>query len=282
MTYGVIPVRGRLFFTPACREVYTTRVFGVAHTVGAVVSSCNGAMSSTSPEPATTSMAAPAIRQVLNLLAPEYGPLIWKQRNDPVAQLVAAILSQHTSDVNTGRAFRRLLATFGSLEAVAQAEVGAIAGCIQSGGLAQIKAPRIKAVLNHILEHRGVLDLGFLQEFPLAEAKAWLTALPGVGPKTAAVVLCFSLGMPAMPVDTHVYRVAKRLGLIGDRVSADRAHGLLEAMVPPEDVYRFHMYLITHGRRVCKAQRPLCESCVLLDGCPTGRERLGLGAPSEG
>ncbi len=220
-------------------------------------------------------------QEVLDLLEPEYGPLVWKPRHDPVAELVVTILSQHTSDVNTGRAFRRLLEAFGSLEAVAGADVGEIAGCIRTGGLARIKAPRIKEVLNQVMERRGALDLDFLRELSLAEAKAWLRALPGVGPKTAAVVLCFSLGMPAMPVDTHVHRVSKRLGLIGDRVSADQAHDLLEAVVAPEDVFRFHVYFITHGRRVCKAQRPLCESCVLAGGCPTGRERLGLRLPSS-
>jgi len=203
-----------------------------------------------------------------------YGPLDWKQRNEPVSELVVTILSQHTSDVNADKAFGSLMDAFETLEAVAGAEVAEIAACIRNGGLAQIKAPRIKAALLKIIEQRGALDLSFLQELSLAEAKAWLMALPGVGPKTAAVVLCFSLGMPAMPVDTHVHRVSKRLGLIGEKVTADQAHDLLEAMVAPEDVYRFHVYLITHGRRVCKSQRPLCESCVLADICPTGRQRL--------
>ena len=221
---------------------------------------------------------APATPQeVLARLTPLYGPLTWRQRREPVSELVVTILSQHTSDVNAERAFVQLLDVFGSLEAVADAEAGAIADCIRSGGLAQQKAPRIKAALNRVLEERGSLNLDFLRELPLAQAKAWLTSLPGVGPKTAAVVLCFSFGMPAMPVDTHVHRVARRLGLIGDKVTANQAHDLLESMVAPEDVYRFHVYLITHGRRVCKAQRPLCESCVLADICSTGRERLGIG-----
>ena len=215
-------------------------------------------------------------QEVLARLEPQYGPLVCVQRREPVSELVVTILSQHTSDVNAGRAFDGLMASFESLEAVAQADVEAVASCIRSGGLAHIKAPRIKAVLNRVLEERGVLNLDFLQELPLAEAKAWLTALPGVGPKTAAVVLCFSLGMPAMPVDTHVYRIAKRLGLISAKVSADQAHDLLESMVAPEDIYRLHVYLITHGRQVCKARRPLCDSCALADACPTGRERLGI------
>ncbi len=215
-------------------------------------------------------------RDILAWLAPRYGQITWRPRNDPVPELVLTILSQHTSDVNADRAFQHLLSRFDSLEAVAQAPVDDIAESIRIGGLARIKAPRIKAVLNHILEERGELDLDFLGELPLDEAKAWLTALPGVGKKTAAVVLCFSLGMPAMAVDTHVHRVSRRLGLIGDRTSADQAHDLLEGMVAPQEVFRFHVYLITHGRQVCKAQRPLCEQCPLADGCPTGRERLGM------
>ncbi len=222
----------------------------------------------------TKALAGP--QELLARLGPVYGPLNWKQRRDPVSELVVTILSQHTSDLNAERAFGQLLAIFGSMNAVADAEVVAIADCIRSGGLAQQKAPRIKAALNRIVEERGSLDLDFLRELPLADAKAWLRALPGVGPKTAAVVLCFSLDMPALPVDTHVHRVAKRLGLIGDKVTADQAHDLLESLVAPEDVYRFHVYLITHGRRVCRSQRPLCESCVLADICPTGRERLGI------
>ena len=247
----------------------------------ALVFPYNGAMFSTRADESTASVATLIPQEVLARLEPVYGPLSWIQRKDPVSELVVTILSQHTSDVNADRAFGRLLDAFESLEAVARADAEAITVCIRSGGLAQIKAPRIKAVLNRVLEERGALDLDFLRDLPLAEAKAWLTALPGVGPKTAAVVLCFSLGMPAMPVDTHVHRVSRRLGFIGDRVSANQAHELLEAMVAPEEVYRFHVYLITHGRQVCKAQRPLCEACALADVCPTGQERLRLPSPPQ-
>jgi endonuclease-3 len=104
---------------------------------------------------------------------------------------------------------------------------------------------------------------------PLDEAKAWLKQLPGIGPKTAAIILCFSLGMPAMPVDTHIYRVSKRLGLIPAKMTAEKAHDVLEPMVAPEDVFAFHMYLIHHGRQVCKALRPQCGRCVLYRGCPS-------------
>ena len=140
-------------------------------------------------------------------------------------------------------------------------------------GLAKQKAPRIKNVLNQIREEIGSFDLTFLAEMPLEEAKAWLKRLNGIGPKTAAIILCFSLGMPAMPVDTHIFRVSKRLGLIGPKVNADKAHDILEPLVGPEDVFAFHMYLIQHGRQVCKAQRPLCDECALAWGC---RERPKL------
>ena len=213
-------------------------------------------------------------REVLERLLTEYRPLPWEQRKEPVAELVTTILSQHTSDINSERAYDSLIDRFGSLEAVVEADVEEIAHAVRSGGLAQQKAPRIKEALKRIVEERGSLDLDFLKDLPLSEAKAWLTALPGVGKKTAAVTLCFSFGMPAMAVDTHVYRVSKRLGLIGEKTNVDQAHDILESAVPPDDVYAFHVCLITHGRQVCKAPRPLCQSCVLADICPTGGRLL--------
>ena len=215
-----------------------------------------------------------SVADVMELLSKEYGPFEWRPTRDPASQLVSTVLSQHTSDVNSERAFRALLERFGSLEAIAEGDVGAIEESIRSGGLARIKAVRIKEVLRQVFAEVGSYDLSFLAEMPLQEAKDWLKALPGVGPKTAAIILCFSLGMPAMPVDTHVYRVAKRLGLIGPKVSADRAHDILEAKVAPEDVFGFHLFLINHGRRVCKAPRPRCDDCVLAWGCPS-KGKLG-------
>ena len=207
--------------------------------------------------------------EVLAVLEKEYPVSRGKPRYEPADELVFTILSQHTSDTNSERAFRKLMETFGSMEEVARGDVELIAKCINSGGLAKIKAPRIKQVLNIVLDDRGSLDLYFLREMPLEEAKAWLRSLPGIGPKSAAVILCFSLGMPAMAVDTHVYRVAKRLGLIGAKTSYEEAHDILERAEEPEQVYPLHMALITHGRRVCKAPRPLCRQCVLAYGCPS-------------
>lgn len=214
-------------------------------------------------------------REILDRLIKLYGPLNWRQRRDPVSELVATILSQHTSDLNADRAFEQLIKTFGSLYRVADADIQLLALSINSGGLSRQKAPRIKNALNWIIQKRGTLNLDFLRELSLSDAKSWLTEIPGVGPKTAAVVLCFSLGMPAFPVDTHVHRVTKRLGLIGHNVTADQAHDLLERMLDPGDVYGLHVCLITHGRVVCKALRPMCKTCVLADRCPTGRDRLG-------
>lgn len=206
---------------------------------------------------------------VMELLGGEYGPVEWEPRYPPAFELVYTILSQNTSDVNSERAFKALMARFDSLDEIAEAEVDRIEETIRSGGLAKVKAPRIRAVLRQVREEVGGYDLSFLGEMELGEAKAWLRKLNGIGPKTAAIILCFSLGMPAMPVDTHIFRVSKRLGLIGGKVNADKAHDLLERQVAPEEVFAFHIYLITHGRRICKAQRPRCGQCVLASGCPS-------------
>lgn len=207
--------------------------------------------------------------EVVSLLAQEYGPRPWRARRDPVSELIFTILSQNTSDANSRRAFEGLLDRFGGWQAVASASVEELAHSIWVGGLARVKAPRIKHILNSILERRGSLDLDFLRDMPLPEAKAWLREMPGVGPKTAACVLLFSLGRPALPVDTHVYRVARRSGLIDAKASAEEAHRLLEAMLPPDQVYAFHVNMVEHGRRICKAQRPRCVECVLQKGCPS-------------
>ena len=208
-------------------------------------------------------------QQAFRLLEGEQGVALWEPRFDPVSELVFTILSQHTTDLNSLKAYYSLIDAFGSWEKVALADPEDIARTIWIGGLSKVKAPRIKAVLQAIQEECGDLDISFLREMPLAEAKEWLKRLPGVGPKTAAIVLCFALGMPAMPVDTHIYRVAKRLGLIPPKTTPEQAHDLLEAAMAPEQVFAFHVYLITHGRLVCKARRPLCDRCVLKEGCPS-------------
>jgi endonuclease-3 len=203
------------------------------------------------------------------LLEKTYGPRPWRRHMSPVDELVATILSQHTSDTNTERAFASLRARFSSWHDVIDAPTADVAEAIRSGGLANRKAPRIQAVLAEILERFGALDLDSMATLSVPAARAKLTALDGVGPKTASCVLLFSLGMPAMPVDTHVHRVSRRLGLIDGKMSAEAAHATLEQLLDGErdKVYAFHMHLIGHGRTVCTARRPYCERCTLAGHC---------------
>ena len=210
-----------------------------------------------------------SIESILHLLISQYGNRRWQPRHRPLSVLVQTILSQNTSDVNSRRAFQSLSASFGSWERVATADVNEIAASIKTGGLGEIKAKRIKAALGEIKRQRGKLELDFLSQLPLGKARDWLKRLPGVGSKTACCVLLFSSDRPALPVDTHILRLAKRLGLIKSNTSAEQAHRLLESLVPADSVYQFHVLMIEHGRRVCQAQRPRCGHCVLGELCPS-------------
>jgi len=186
---------------------------------------------------------------------------------DPVDELINTILSQNTNDLNRDKAYRALRSALPTWAAVRDAPVKTVIAAIKPAGLANQKGPRIQKVLQRITAERGELQLDFLRAWPVDEAKAWLTSLDGVGPKTASIVLLFALGKPAFPVDTHIHRVTGRLGLIPPGTSADKAHTLLEALVPPEWYHPFHLNVIQHGRQVCKAQRPRCEVCVLQKQC---------------
>ena len=208
------------------------------------------------------------IDEIIKKLDDEYGKRVWREHRDPVSELILTILSQHTSDVNSRRAFDKLVSDFKTWDEVANADPDDIAKSIWNAGLARVKAPRIKAILQMIARRHGSLDLSFLEQLPMDEAKLWLEQLPGVGPKTAGCVLLFSLGLPALPVDTHVHRVAKRLRLIDEKTSADKAHRILEPMIPPQQIYSFHINMIEHGRQVCGAQNPKCTGCVLEAECP--------------
>jgi endonuclease-3 len=185
-------------------------------------------------------------------------------------ELVLTVLSQSTSDINTGRAYRAMRERFPAWREVMEADTGQLVDVLRPGGLANQKAPRIQAILRELDASEHGLDLEWLAGCEPHDAMGFLTALPGVGAKTASCVLLFSFGMPVMPVDTHIHRIALRLGLIDARVTAEAAHPILTAMTPPHRMLEAHLLLIAHGRTTCKARRPLCEECVLLDLCPTG------------
>ena len=196
-----------------------------------------------------------------------FGAPNWRSTLDPISEVVSTILSQNTSDVNRDRAYDRLQARFPTWEMARDAPVLAIEEAIRPAGLAHQKAPRIQEALHFITRQRGKLNLDFLKEMPVEEAKAWLTQINGIGPKTAAIVLLFSLDMPAFPVDTHVHRVSQRLGLIGPKVTAEQAHAILEDLLSPDLYLPFHLNVIRHGREICHARNPRCEICPLQSTC---------------
>jgi endonuclease-3 len=207
-------------------------------------------------------------------LLDQYGEPTWRRHLDPVAELVSTILSQNTNDKNRDVAFERLRERFDSWEDVRDGGLDDVIDAIRPAGLANQKGPRIQEALRFITEERGDLDLEFLADWPVVEAKAWLSSIKGVGPKTAAIVLLFSLGQPAFPVDTHVHRVSQRLGLIGQKASREKAHDELETIVPEAYYYPFHLNLIRHGRQICASRKPKCDECVLRDLCDYYQERI--------
>jgi endonuclease-3 len=196
-----------------------------------------------------------------------YGYPVWRNPLPPLDELVSTILSQNTNDVNRDVAFFALKAKFPTWEAVRDAPVRSIIAAIRPAGLGNQKAPRIKAVLKSITDLRGELSLEFLRELPAEEARAWLTQFKGVGPKTAAIVLQFSLDKPAFPVDTHVYRVTGRIGLRPASMNVEKAHVYFEELLPPETYYAAHLNIIRLGREICLARKPNCPACPLQDLC---------------
>lgn len=209
----------------------------------------------------------PDIREVVSKLEKIYGKAEWVYRHDPIDELIACILSQHTSDANSLRAFYNLKRTYPQWELAANAPVHQLADVIRNGGLADSKAPRIQQALREIKEREGSYDLSRLSSMSDRDARTYLMSLHGVGPKTAAIVLCFSLNRPVIPVDTHIFRVAWRLGFVEKRKGEAKAHDILQALIPEDIIFRFHMALIRHGREVCKAQRPRCLECPLTSMC---------------
>ena len=214
--------------------------------------------------------ATPALRRkaarIHELLLEMYGTPRWT-RLDGVSEMVATILSQNTNDANRDLAYTRLRARFNTWEDVRDAKTDDIVEAIRPAGLANQKGPRIQQALKRITEERGALNIDFLAALPVDEARAWLTSINGIGPKTAAIVLLFCYDRPAFPVDTHVHRVTGRLGLRPDALSADDTHTLMEALCPPGAEGPFHLNLIRHGREVCAARRPMCEACGLRREC---------------
>lgn len=204
---------------------------------------------------------------ILSGLASLYGTPAWKPRMDPISELITTILSQNTSDINAERAFTALRDRYPDWAAIEAAPVRSIAAVIKSGGLAAQKAPRIKAALRATRERSGAYDLTFLAAMEPLAARDWLTAIPGIGPKTASIVLLFCFGMPLMPVDTHVERVSKRIGLLPPTASLQFAHDAWLDLVEPKRMYEAHVALIRHGRGHCDALRPDCERCPIRQRC---------------
>ncbi|MDP2977118.1 MAG: hypothetical protein Q8N45_13020 [Anaerolineales bacterium] len=203
-----------------------------------------------------------------------HGQPTWRNPLPPLDELVSTILSQNTNDTNRDRAFQALKARFPNWEAARDAELGSVIEAIRPAGLANQKGPRIQAVLRAISAERGKLDLNFLADLPLEEARAWLTRFKGVGPKTAAILLLFSLGRPAFPVDTHIYRVTGRIGLLPERMTVEQAHEPLEGLFPPETYYAAHLNIIRLGREVCAARKPDCLACPLGSICKYEQEKV--------
>lgn len=200
-------------------------------------------------------------------LLTSFGEPIWRNPLPAIDELVSTILSQNTNDVNRDRAFEALRAKFPTWEAVRDAKEEDVINAIRPAGLANQKGPRMQQVLRAITEERGALDLQFLADMPIEEARAWLTKFNGVGPKTAAIVLCFSLGIPAFPVDTHVYRVTGRLGIRPEKMNVEQAHPYLESVFPPETYYAAHLNFIRLGREICHARKPNCPQCPVNKLC---------------
>lgn len=213
-----------------------------------------------------TSLASRAFK-VHEKLLEAFGQPTWRTPLPPIDELVSTILSQNTNDLNRDRAFKALRAKFPTWEMVRDTKTSRVISAIRSAGLANQKGPRIQKVLRDITEERGNLDLYFLNDLPLEEARAWLTKFKGVGPKTAAIVLCFSLNRPAFPVDTHIYRVTGRIGLRPEKMTVEQAHTHLENILPPETYYASHLNLIRLGREICHPRKPDCPNCPIRGLC---------------
>jgi len=205
--------------------------------------------------------------EVDRILTEVFGRQEIEESEDPIDTLVETILSQNTSDVNSHKAFRALKKEYPRWEMLLTEKATTVAGIVREGGLARIKAARIIEALKFIKRERGRLDLDFLGKMSPSEAEDWLAQIKGVGPKTRGIILLFALRMPAFPVDTHIHRVTKRIGLIGPKVSREGAQEVLAGLVPQNEYYNFHINLIFHGRTVCQARKPKCPICKVSHLC---------------
>jgi endonuclease-3 len=205
--------------------------------------------------------------EVHRRLIEEYGEPSWRNPLPILDELISTILSQNTNDLNRDRAFRQLKRRFGTWERVRDADVDEVIEAIRSAGLANQKGPRIQNILREITAERGSLDLDFLNDLSENEAWDWLVKFNGVGPKTASIVLLFSLGKAAFPVDTHIQRVTGRIGLRPVKMNNEKAHQYLAELFPPETYEAVHLNIIRLGREVCHPNRPACEICVLQSLC---------------
>ncbi len=206
-------------------------------------------------------------------LAAAYGAPSLSEKLTPLDELIATILSQSTSNMNSHRAFASLKKHFPSWEQARRAQPATIAEAIKSGGLANVKSVVIKAILNEIKTRCGALDLSFLQNMPTPVALDFLLSLKGVGPKTARCVLLFACEQPVFPMDTHIFRILRRLKLLPEKCSDRQAHAFIEPLIPPGQHLALHLNLIRHGRQTCHPRQPQCQRCCLLEYCPTGQQQ---------
>jgi endonuclease III len=214
------------------------------------------------------------LKYVSQHLEAVYGVPINDSTDDPLDELIGTILSQATTNQNSHRTFANLKASFKDWEAVRRARPEKIEVAIKLGGLAQVKSVVIKRLLNEIQMRVGKLSLSFLHTAPLAEAREFLTSLQGVGPKTAACVLLFACKQPVFPMDTHIFRIARRLWLIPEKGTDTQGHRLIEQLIPGNKHYALHINMILHGRGVCHPRNPHCEQCCLIEHCQYGQAFL--------
>lgn len=237
-------------------------------------------MSASSPRrtaqqpPAEAAADEKPLRYIIQNLERVYGVPENRRISDPLDMLVKIILSQATSDTNSDRTFAALKRRFPTWESVLRARASTLADTIRSGGLANQKAAVIRDVLRQIKERHGKLDLSFLHDLAPDEAARYLSDFRGIGPKTVACTLLFACGKEVFPLDTHIFRILRRIGLIPQKCTDARAHQIMNARVPAGKFYSFHVNLIRHGRALCRPREPLCERCPVVEYCDYGQEKI--------